>query len=66
MRLCFSLLYAATCLIPVWIYLLARHLLAPHGFLQNLIIRGFGVWILGTAQFIGCIFLVIGLVSIWE
>lgn len=39
-------------LTPFWFFLFVRYLLAPEGFLQNLILLGFGYYFLGAAQII--------------
>ncbi len=39
------------CFIPTWLYLLARFLLEPKGFWQELILASIAVWILGAIQF---------------
>ncbi len=40
----------AVALIPVWLYVGARSLLAPHGFFEELFVFGVGVWLLGVFQ----------------
>ena len=47
-------------LIPLWIYLLARTFLEPHGFWQEVFLAGVGIYILGASQIF---FLIAGLVA---
>ncbi len=49
-RLSLSVAVFAVALIPVWIFLLVKHMFEPHGFWQNLALAGIGVWILGLFQ----------------
>jgi hypothetical protein len=65
-RLGFTLLGIVVAFIPAWLYLLARVAFSPQGFWQNIVLFGFGVWILGAIQFILVIVLVFVLVAIWS
>jgi hypothetical protein len=60
-----SLIAAAICLWPVWLWLLAKSLLSPHGFWQEFFLLGVGVWFLGGAQVVFLIILIIVLFFIW-
>jgi len=64
LRTLFNLLYTAllalVCLIPFWLYLGARNLIDPEGFLAEFFVFGVGVWLLGGMQII---LVVIGLVA---
>lgn len=52
--------------IPAYVWLIARHLLEPDGFWQELVTLGLGVWVLGGLQFM-CIFMLIAwLVTVWS
>lgn len=65
-KILWSLLVIAIGLIPVWIYLIARLLLTPNGFWQELVLVGFGVWVLGFLQLV-LVIIIIGLVFlIWR
>lgn len=50
-KLGMSSVIVALCLTPTWVYLLARSLLEPEGFWQNLFLAGLGFWFLGSLQF---------------
>lgn len=53
------------CLIPTWIFLLARYLLHPEGFWQNLLVYGLGFYVLGGFQvvlFIAAVFFSVALI----
>lgn len=39
------------CGIPTWLYLLARWFLEPHGFFQELLLFGLGLYVLAGIQF---------------
>lgn len=47
-----TLVTLAFALIPFLGYLLARLLLSPVGFWQNLVLAGLGLWVLGFVQII--------------
>ncbi len=49
-RLLTMVVSAGLMLIPSWIFLLAKYLLAPQGFWQNLVLYGLGIYILGGFQ----------------
>lgn len=51
--------------IPTGLYLLARYLLAPEGFWQNLLLLGVGAWLLGGLQIMLLIGLVYWLYLVW-
>ena len=38
------------CGIPTWLYLLARWLLEPQGFIAEFLVLGLGLYVLGTFQ----------------
>ncbi len=62
----FTLAALALCLIPTWIYLLARLVLDPHGFWQKLVVLGLGVWFLGGLQIILIVLFFFLLAAIWS
>ena len=45
-------------LIPTWVFLLVKNLLNPEGFWQKAFVYGFGIYFLGSLQFV-CIFMYI-------
>ncbi|KPJ85444.1 hypothetical protein AMJ57_03060 [Parcubacteria bacterium SG8_24] len=61
-----SLLATLIALIPTWLYILARLLLEPDGFWQEVVVLGLGVWVLGGIQIMLLIFLIYFLVSMWS
>ena len=62
-----SLISVVVAGIPTWIWLLARTLLEPEGFWQEVVVLGLGVWVLGGLQIFALIFLVWWLfVVVWE
>jgi len=52
MNMIYLLLIATISLIPLWLYLGARDLLNPQGFLAEFFVFGVGVWLLGGMQII--------------
>lgn len=64
-KLVLSAVWFSAAMTPVWIYLVARFLLSPEGFWQNLLLFGVGVYILGWLQLILSVALVLVLVVIW-
>jgi uncharacterized membrane protein len=58
-RIWTGLIAITICLIPTWIYLLARLLLSPDGFWQEFVVFGIGIYFLGFAQ------LLMGTILIW-
>ncbi len=65
-KILWSLLVAVIGLIPVWLYLIARMLLTPNGFWQELVLAGISLWVLGSIQVILFIGLLILLFAIWN
>ena len=62
-----SLIALAVALIPFWIWLICRALLAPQGFWQNLVVFGLGAWLLGGLQiFLLIVFLWFLFTVIWD
>lgn len=51
--------------IPTWLYLIARNLLNPEGFWQNLVILGAGLYVLGGFQIFFAIGLLFWLWAVW-
>lgn len=45
----------ALCLIPTWVFIIGRYLLAPEGFWQKFAVYGVGVWFLGGFQVFGLV-----------
>jgi hypothetical protein len=65
-KIVFSIVAIAIAGIPTWIYLLIRLCLEPSGFWQEIVVFGFGVWILGGLQFfLFIILLVVIFGAIW-
>ena len=64
-KLFWSAIAAILALIPTWIFLGLRYLLSPEGFVENLLMFGFGYWALGSIQFIALVILLIVLYFIW-
>jgi uncharacterized membrane protein len=60
-----GLLAITICLVPTWIYLLARLLLSPNGFWQEFVVFGLGVYLLGFAQFLLALILIWFLWHLW-
>lgn len=56
---------AAAALIPLWVYVLAQHLLKPQGFWQNFVLFGVGVYILGALQLVLFIVWLVFVFSLW-
>lgn len=61
-----SIITAMFCGIPTWLYLLARWLLEPQGFLAEFLVLGLGLYVLGAAQFFLFIFWIVLLLAIWN
>ncbi len=61
-----TLAAVAVALIPTWIYLLARLVLDPRGFWQQLVLLGVGVWFLGAVQLILLFILLFAIAAIWS
>lgn len=60
-----TIIVSLFCGTPIWLYLLTRQLLDPHGFFAEFLLLGLGVWALGALQiFLFFIWLVI-LMRIW-
>ena len=51
-QIVFSVVGTVVALIPTGLYLLAKALLTPEGFWQNLLLLGVGIWALGGLQII--------------
>lgn len=64
-RCILSLLVVALALLPTWAFLLIRYVAEPHGFWQNLILFGVGIWFLGTFQIICLVFGIALFIAIW-
>ena len=60
-----SIIGTLICLIPAWIYLLAKWIFSPEGFWQNFFLFGVGVYFLGFLQLVLLIVLVLWLLWIW-
>ncbi len=60
-----TLILSFVCGIPIWLYLLAKHVFNPHGFLENLVLVGFGTWALGATQGLLLLLFIGGLLKIW-
>lgn len=58
--LIYLLLIAVASLIPFWLYLGARNLINPEGFLAEFFVFGVGVWLLGGMQIV---LLIVGFVA---
>ena len=64
MRMLLSLVVTVLAFTPTWMFLLANHLLAPHGFWQNFVLFGVGIYIGGSIQIVlflcwaGCLFFI--------
>ncbi len=62
-----SLISVVVAGVPTWIWLLARTLLEPEGFWQEVVVLGLGVWVLGGLQILALIFLIWWLVAVvWD
>lgn len=57
--------YIAVAFIPLWLYLALKTVANPQGFWQNFALAGFGLWILGGAQFFLLVFLAIMSLALW-
>ncbi|MBU1178754.1 hypothetical protein KKB69_00195 [Patescibacteria group bacterium] len=64
----FLLSVAATAIagIPFWLFLGARSMLSPEGFLQNFFVFGAGMYFLGVFQFLFFVGWIFVLVFIWS
>ena len=60
-----SVIGAAVALIPTWLYMLAKALLTPEGFWQNLLLLGVGIWALDGLQILLLCGLVYWLYFVW-
>lgn len=61
----YTVITITVCLIPLWIYLLARLFFSPEGFWQEFVLFGLGLFLLGFIQLILLIFLVALLHWLW-
>ncbi len=50
---------------PTWLFLIARYMVSPEGFWQNLVLGAVGIWFLGGLQIFLAICAVVFLVSFW-
>lgn len=50
---------------PTWLFLLARYVLSPEGFWQNLILGVVGLWLLGGLQIFLAIVAVMAILTVW-
>jgi hypothetical protein len=64
-KLFWSSVATAVCGIPAWLYLIARWLLEPPGFMAEFLVLGLGIIVLGSIQFGLFIFWIILLLFIW-
>jgi hypothetical protein len=65
-KLFWSFIATVLCAIPIWLYMLARWLLDPQGFLAEFLVLGLGVYVLGSIQlFLFIVWLYI-LLIIWS
>lgn len=64
-KLVLSLIVSFFCLIPLWLYLLARWAFNPEGFFAEIILFGVGIWALGAAQFFLFLLWVLLMVRVW-
>ena len=55
----YLVLIALVSLIPLWLYLGARNLIDPQGFLAEFFVFGVGIWLLGGMQLV---LIVVGLI----
>lgn len=53
-------------LIPLWIWLAVRWLLAPEGFWQNFVLFGVGLWLLGAIQLSLFVLWFFWLAAVWN
>jgi len=60
-----SLITAILMLIPTEAYCLARFILSPEGFWQEVILLGIGVWVLGILQVLFVVVFAVVLYTIW-
>ncbi|MEN9614383.1 MAG: hypothetical protein RLZZ347_690 [Candidatus Parcubacteria bacterium] len=65
-KILWSLVVVVLGLIPLWIYLIARLLLQPHGFWQELVLVGLGLWVLGFVQFVFAVIGIFLIFLIWK
>ncbi len=54
------------CGIPTWLYLLARWLLEPQGFLAEFLVLGLGLYVLGSIQLVLFFVWIVLLSAIWN
>ncbi len=64
-KILFSAITFVAALVPLWLFVVARCLLAPQGFWQNLALTGAGVVILGGFQITFLIFWIVVSFHIW-
>lgn len=64
-KIFWSVIATILALIPTWLFLGLRHLLSPEGFLENLLMYGFGYWVFGGVQFILLVVLLLVLYFLW-
>ena len=64
-RFVMGLVVTLVCLLPTWVYVLARLCLSPEGFWQEAILLGGGVYFLGVAQLILAVLMVWLLYELW-
>lgn len=48
--------------IPTFLYLIARFILSPEGFVQEVLVFGIGLWFLGSIQIL---LLILGAIATW-
>jgi hypothetical protein len=63
--LLFSVVVAAVCLWPTWIWLIARSMLHPVGFWENLVTVGLGFYFLAGLQVLFLIIMFFALIALW-
>jgi len=61
-----SLITLAIALIPLWFWLVIKHMVQPQGFWQNLAIAGLGMFFLGSIQIILLVLWVVLICTMWE
>lgn len=66
LRVLYTLFALAVCAWPAWIYLGFRHLAAPEGFWQEVILGVIGIWALGSLQVFFLVVAIIWVLSIWD
>lgn len=61
-----SLIAIVVCAWPIELYFVLRHVASPDGFWQELLLAGFGIWVLGGLQLGFLIIAVVWLLLVWE